>query len=316
MITSKNLKMQLPEPNDYVKVKEHITDNLLLADEEIFKKASKTELGRVIIGDNLTIDETGRLSGNPVVDISGKMDKYQLRYDIKDYDDLTEDGFYILTGSASSSPSTNAPYSDSALVQVWNLSSYIYQHAVSYYNVECQYTRCFQKGAKNTRWERIINSKNYYIICPYSIGDLMLTVSSQHPAVKWIGTTWVKIEGRFLLGSGGGYNLGWTGGSPVAALNVSNIPSHTHSATQSAHAHTQPAHVHSLSLDYMGASNSEGFAFNRGNKYGYTTNYQRAAGGENTGGAQPAITVGYTGSGAAFSIMPPYIVVNIWKRIS
>lgn len=314
MIISKNLKMQLPEPNDYVKVKEHITDNLLLADEEIFKKASKTELGRVIIGDNLTIDETGRLSGNPAVDISGKMDKYQAKYDIRDYDDLTEDGFYILTGSASSSPSTNAPYSDSALVQVWNLSGYIYQHAVSYYNVECQYTRCFQKGAKNTRWERIINSKNYYIICPYSIGDLMLTVSSQHPAVKWIGTTWAKIEGRFLLGSGGGYNLGWTGGAANIALTVANLPSHTHSATQSAHAHTQPAHSHVITT-YEGGNRPGVSNYNAG----YSTMGTQAtagAGGENTGAAQPAITVGYTGSGAAFSIMPPYIVVNIWKRIS
>lgn len=65
MITSKNLKMQLPEAKDYVKVKEHITDNLLLVDDEISKKASKTVLGRIIVGDNLTVDANGRMSGNP-----------------------------------------------------------------------------------------------------------------------------------------------------------------------------------------------------------------------------------------------------------
>ena len=189
MITSKNLKMQLPEPNDYVKVKKHITDNLLLVDDEIFKTASSTQFGRVKVGTNLKIDENGFLHGNPAVDISGKMDKYQARFDIRDYDDLTEDGFYILTGSASSSPSTNAPYGDSALVQVWTHSNYVYQSAVSYYNVELQFTRCFQKGIKNTRWERLMNSKNLYIICPYSVGDIMLTTSSQNPAVKWVGTT-------------------------------------------------------------------------------------------------------------------------------
>ena len=43
--------------------------------DEISKKASKTTLGRIIVGDNLIIDETGRLSGNPAVDISGKLDK-------------------------------------------------------------------------------------------------------------------------------------------------------------------------------------------------------------------------------------------------
>ncbi len=314
MITSKNLKMQLPEPNDYVKVKEHITDNLLLADEEIFKKASKTELGRVIIGDNLTIDETGRLSGNPTVDISGKMDKYQLRYDIKDYDDLTEDGFYILTGSASSSPSVNAPYGDSALVQVWTHSDYVYQHAVSYYNSQRQFTRCFQKGVKNTMWQMMVNTGNYSLICPYIVGDIMITTNSQNPAVTWPGTTWAKIEGRFLLGSGGGYNLGWTGGAANIALTVGNIPSHTHSATQSAHAHTQPAHSHVIT-SYEGGNRPGVSNYNAGYS-AMGTQVTAGAGGDNTGSAQPAITVGYTGSGAAFSIMPPYLVVNIWKRTS
>ena len=37
-------------------------------------------------------------------DLSEKMDKYQMRYDIRDYDDLITDGFYILTGSARRSP--------------------------------------------------------------------------------------------------------------------------------------------------------------------------------------------------------------------
>lgn len=39
-------------------------------------------------------------------------------------------------------------------------------------------------------------------------------------------------------------------------------------------------------------------------------------GGENTGSAQPTITVGYTGNGTAFNNMPPYLTINIWKRLS
>ena len=125
---------------------------------EISKIASTTQLGRIKVGDNLTIDTAGRLSGNPAVDISGKMDKYQTRFNIRDYDDLTEDGFYILAGSANSSPPKNAPYSDQALVQVWNYGNNIYQNAVSYYKAELQFTRCFQKEVKNTKWEKIINT--------------------------------------------------------------------------------------------------------------------------------------------------------------
>lgn len=249
-----------------------------------------------------------------VPDLSEKMDKYQMRYDIRDYDDLITDGFYILTGSASSSPSINAPYGDSALVQVWSHGEYIYQNAVSYYNVELQFTRCFQKGRKNTKWERIVNTASYSLICPYSIGDIMFTASNQNPAVKWLGTTWAKIEGRFLFGTGSGYNLGVTGGAANIALNVANIPSHNHSATQSVHAHTQPAHSHIIT-SYEGGGKPGVSNYNSGyNALG--TQATSGAGGDNTGSAQPTVTVGYTGSGSAFSIMPPYLVVNIWKRLS
>ncbi len=189
-------------------------------------------------------------------DLSEKMDKYQMRYDIRDYDDLITDGFYILTGSASSSPSTNAPYGDSALVQVWNHGGYIYQNAVSYYNVELQFTRCFRKEVKNTKWERIVNTANYSFMCPYSIGDILLTVSNQNPAVKWVGTTWTKIEGRFLLGTSSSYSVGATAGSATSILTVANLPSHTHNATQSAHIHTQPAHSHVVT-SYEGGGDQE-----------------------------------------------------------
>lgn len=39
------------------------------------KKATKTELGGIIVGDNLTVDSNGVLNGNPAVDISRKLDK-------------------------------------------------------------------------------------------------------------------------------------------------------------------------------------------------------------------------------------------------
>ena len=43
--------------------------------DELSKKATKTQLGRIIVGDNLTVDVNGKLNGTPPVDITGKLNK-------------------------------------------------------------------------------------------------------------------------------------------------------------------------------------------------------------------------------------------------
>ena len=278
---------------------------------EISKIASTTQLGRIIVGDNLTIDEAGRLSGNPAVDIRGKMDKYQMRYDIRDYDDLITDGFYILTGSASSSPSTNAPYADSALVQVWNHGGCIYQNAVSYYNVESQFTRCFRKEVKNTKWERIVNTANYSSMCPYSIGDILLTVSNQNPAVKWVGTIWEKIEGRFLLSTSGSGGSGQLGGSNTKTISKANLPNiklqvDSFALTTQPHTHNvKGRHGWSEGTTYMTMQNAQTT---------WGTVVTESGGGTNTGTASPYTSA--LGSGTPLDITPSFYTVHIWKRIA
>ncbi|WP_302428304.1 hypothetical protein [Fusobacterium varium] len=182
------LKLLKPEPNDFVDVAKHISENYDKLDQnaksnnetltnlstnkldkgtysgnasnlkaEIDKVASTTQLGRIKVGTNLRIDENGFLHGNPAVDISGKIDKYKdVTSIISDYDDIIEDGFYIARGSERGT--INAPFHGAALVQVWNYGGFVYQNAVSYYNVQSQFTRCFEKGIKNTKWEKIVNT--------------------------------------------------------------------------------------------------------------------------------------------------------------
>lgn len=92
------------------------------------------------------------------------------------------------------------------------------------------------------------------------------------------------------------------------------MPSHTHSASQSAHTHTQPAHSHNIS--YRAEMKTDNYPSSYASNANVRNLKTDAAGGDTTGSATPSISVGSTGSGTAFSIMPPYLVVNIWKRLS
>lgn len=65
------------------------------------------------------------------------------------------------------------------------------------------------------------------------------------------GTTWVKIEGRMLLGQSSSYAVNSTGGSATNTLSTANLPSHTHSVGAHSHGlnnhtHSVPAHAHGL----------------------------------------------------------------------
>lgn len=158
-------------------------------------------------------------------------------------------------------------------------------------------------------------SETFKNFCPFPINSLYLSLGSENPSTLWLGTTWQKQEGRFLLGSSGSYSLGATGGASSIALSTANLPSHTHSASQSAHTHSQPTHTHTTKITTYGSSSASNLA--PGGAWWSDVNRQSSAsGGDTTGSATPAISIGATGSGTAFSILPPYLVVNIWKRLS
>lgn len=174
-------------------------------------------------------------------------------------------------------------------------------------------------------------------LCPYKVGDVYVTTNTANPADLWSGTTWTKLEGRFLKATNSGEAPKTMGGSNSKTLTVSNLPSHNHSIwigengyhthVQDAHAHTQPAHNHGVNngTSVGGDPNvavygERGGAHNQGDGF-----YTRYAGGENTGVAQPRIygngnhshnaSIGYTGSGSAFDVTPAYYAVNMWIRI-
>lgn len=142
----------------------------------------------------------------------------------------------------------------------------------------------------------------------------------------WLGTTWQKQENRFLLGAGSSYNLGSTGGSNSISLSANNMPRHRHkvdsiSATISNHTHYIASNGSSTS-----ALTSTGYLANHGSDNAWISYALRQnstsptlgkvsnSGGGTTGSFAPYTD--YQGNGSAFSIMPPYLAVNIWKRTS
>jgi microcystin-dependent protein len=155
-----------------------------------------------------------------------------------------------------------------------------------------------------------------------------------------------NLEGQFVVGAGGAYAVGATGGSATSALVTANLPAHNHgisdpghnhSIAQSGHAHglgdpghshgiSDPGHVHQNpggSFVTLGGGGGNGLA-SGGQSYnfqsqttGNTSNIGTYASGTGISmGAANANVSNYasatgisttnTGSGTAFNNLPPY----------
>lgn len=123
----------------------------------------------------------------------------------------------------------------------------------------------------------------------YPVGSIYMSVNSTSPATLF-GGTWEQIKDTFLLGSGS-YTLGATGGEKEHTLTVDEMPSHEHEINRQKWLSTD-----SIAIDYEDAI----FSWIRGNPTTTWKSYKGFV--ERTGGSRP------------HNNMPPYLVVNIWKR--
>ena len=117
--------------------------------------------------------------------------------------------------------------------------------------------------------------------CPHGVGDILQTRNATSPTTRWPGTTWAALEGAFLIGAGGTYTAGSTGGEATHTLAVAEMPSHQH-------------------WQQMGTSSpsyEDGYIANGS----YTQQNIRAMGDA-------------VGGGAAHNNMPPYLSVYMWER--
>lgn len=147
------------------------------------------------------------------------------------------------------------------------------------------------------------------------------------------GTSWTKIEGRFLLGTSPSYAVNATGGEATHKLTTPEMPSHSHGLNNHTHiipalsgtTNTAGSHTHN-SKDYWVANSGKGAAGYCGGSgtsavLGNLNDIMYASGSHshtvttksNTTSGNSGSTA-TTGSGTAHNNMPPYKAVYIWER--
>lgn len=111
------------------------------------------------------------------------------------------------------------------------------------------------------------------------VGSIVMRYDHTSPNTLYPGTTWVRIENRFLWATSSGGTIGQTGGESTHTLTVNELPAHSHGSVYSA-----------------GAEGEKKFPWMA------------------TGNANMAYGAVVTGGGAAHNNMPPYIQVSAWRR--
>ena len=73
----------------------------------------------------------------------------------------------------------------------------------------------------------------------YPVGSIYMSTVNTSPTTLFGFGTWAALAaGQMLLGAGGGYTAGTTGGSATTTIGLANLPAHDHSITDKPHNHT------------------------------------------------------------------------------
>ena len=122
----------------------------------------------------------------------------------------------------------------------------------------------------------------------YPIGSIYMTVSDTNPFETIKFGVWEKIENRFLLASSNIHMNGETGGEENHTLTINEMPKHSHK----------------MKYDSVGWTAIKQSSGTNGiveyNKSSYDGQYSTEE----------------VGNGNAHNNMPPYLAVNMWKRIA
>ena len=208
----------------------------------------------------------------------------------------------------------------------WNYQkSYTFEILIQDRLVEIPITKRVSKGKPIYNWYED-NDENYFNVngdilmnnlsllydIIYPVGSIYISMESTNPQTYMVGTTWVQLKSRFLVGTGdieanndnwcgeviaNSYNFGQNssgemGGEVAHILTTNEMPTHRHEG--------------------MTWADNQPITLNSGSYGGYAVPYTTGTN-ENT---KDYIYTQYAGGGQAFYKMPPYITVYMWKRVS
>lgn len=167
----------------------------------------------------------------------------------------------------------------------------------------------------------------------YPVGSIYMNVNNVDPSAIF-GGSWERMpSGRMLVNSGDGFNLNEVGGEKEHRLTEDELASHNHGGGEMAGGHTHARGTMEITGDFVGALQSDfdygvhgafyherhdlvGPASNKGDgrqrvwfKASRNWTGETSESGAHTHNFLPS------GKNQPHNNMPPYIVVNMWKRI-
>lgn len=175
--------------------------------------------------------------------------------------------------------------------------------------------------------EEIIDTKiKEKVLLAYPIGSIYLTLNPDEDPAETFGGKWELLPGRFLLGSGDcitennlilySFNAGDTGGEYKHVLDVSEIPSHNHYFEHEHNPGTRKF-LYSNADIKAGQNRRKVTEKDKNGYYNVYINQANAWINENPvdiNGVKNSKYTNNTGGNQGHYNMPPYLVVNMWKR--
>ena len=150
----------------------------------------------------------------------------------------------------------------------------------------------FTNGSGNAINDDNLNAiQQWALLNAHPVGSYYWSSENTNPS-RLFGGTWEQVKDKFVYALGDTGSAGDTGGSETKTLSVANLPSHNHAENAE------------VWMNQSGSSSKYLSPGSTGSNYFNTE----------TAGGRSSKNTGNTGSGTAFSIMPPYVKAYCWHR--